>query len=435
MPQRSMALGLLALVLGAAPASAQRPGTNQDETKVPPYTLPDPLLAADGTRVDSAAAWQTKRRPEILALFESQVYGKAPGRPSTLTFAVKSVDANALGGLAIRKQVAVDFDGPGPLAPMDVLLYLPKLADGPRPVFLGLNFRGNHAVHPDPGIDLPSSWMRDDRETPAAVDDHRATEAGRGIDRDRWPIERILERGYGVATVYAGDIDPDFDDGFKNGVHPIAYRPGQSQPGPDEWGTIAAWAWGLARALDYLETDPDVDARRVIVHGHSRMGKAALWAGAVDPRFALVISNESGEGGAALARRRFGETTKVMNTSFPHWFCGNFRAYNDREADLPVDQHMLLSLIAPRPVLVASAQGDLWADPRGGFLSAQGADPVYRLLGTDGLAARDMPGPNVLIRSTLGHFLRPGPHDVTDLDWSAFLDFADRHLGTPRPGA
>ena len=355
-------------------------------------------------------------------MFANQVYGNAPPRPEKLLSEVFE-QATVFDGKAERRQIRIHF-GPNKTAPhMDMLVYTPKST--PRPAaFLALNFRGNHSVDADPAIRLSESWMR----SGPGVRNNRATEDSRGAAASRWPIRRIVERGYAVATIYYGDIDPDFDDGFRNGVH--ALSPPKDD---DDWGSIAAWAWGLSCALDYFEQNPIVDPKRVAVMGHSRLGKTSLWAGAHDPRFALVISNNSGCGGAALSRRAIGETVQRINTSFPHWFCDNFNRYNNNEMACPVDQHLLIAAIAPRPVYIASAEQDRWADPRGEFLSGRYADVVYRLLGTDGLPAQRMPAVNQPTVGQIGYHIRSGKHDVTSYDWDQYLSFADRHLTPPEP--
>ncbi|MBN1482398.1 acetylxylan esterase [candidate division KSB1 bacterium] len=405
---------------------AQPEGINYDEAKVPVFELPDPLVMLDGPKVQDSQTWIDKRRPEILSLFEEFVYGKAPEKKIKITFEIVESDPLTLNGLATRKQVRVYLIGKkeGPF--MDVLIYLPNKVEKPAPLFVGLNFYGNQTVIDDPAVLITKSWVRNSDQY--GITDHQATQATRGVSARRWPIKTILESGYGLATIYYGDIDPDDEGKFDNGIHPYFYQEGQTQPAPDEWGAIAAWAWGLSRAMDYFEKDEDIAHEQVIVLGHSRLGKTALWAGAVDERFAIVISNNSGCGGAALSRRAFGETVKRINTSFPHWFCDNFNQYNDNENACPVDQHMLIALMAPRPVYVASAEEDLWADPRGEFLSTKYASPVYELFGLQGMPAQEMPDVSQPAFGTIGYHVRPGKHDVTDYDWDQYIKFANKHL-------
>jgi hypothetical protein len=404
------------------------------EDQVPDYTLPDPLTMPDGKRVVDAPVWIERRRPKILRLFETHVYGQTPAERPRPQTELLSYDRDVFAGRAVRKQVRLEFSSPGADLTIDILIYLPTESVGPVPLFLGLNFWGNHSIHPDPGILLSSQWVPDDAQQ--GIIDHRATEASRGLSAARWPVDQILERGYGLATIYCGDLDPDYDDGFQNGAHALfpAERdlvggadPDRQRRG-DAWGAIGAWAWGLSRALDYLVQDSEVDGTRVAVIGHSRLGKAALWAGAQDERFAMVVSNNSGCGGAALSRRQFGETVWAINARFPHWFCPNFHTYGGAVDSLPVDQHMLLALIAPRPLYVTSAEEDLWADPRGEFLAAKSASPVYQLLGSSGLLAGTMPTVDQAILGTISYHLRPGNHDLTVYDWQHFLNFADLHL-------
>ena len=421
------AVAILLLQTLSATTQTQQFVANYDESKVGSYTLPDPLTMNDGRKVTNASQWRA-RRQEILKLYETYVYGRTPAvaKAARIGFAETSRDAKALGGLATRKEVTVYLTGKKDGPKMSVLFYIPNDRKQPAPVFIGLNFNGNQAISTDPGISLATSWLRDGKETGAV--NNRATEQSRGTEASRWAVEMIVKRGYAVATIYNGDLFPDHKDGLKESVIPYFFKSGQSSPEAEDWNAIGAWAWGLSRAVDYIEKDKDLDAKRIALIGHSRLGKGALWAGAQDERFAMVISNESGEGGAALARRNYGETVERINTAFPHWFNANFKKYNQDVASLPVDQHMLLALMAPRPLYIASAEGDQWADPRGEFLSAKAADPVYRLLGTDGLGAKEMPGLHQPVMTTIGHHIRAGKHDVTNYDWEQYLNFADKHL-------
>ena len=415
------AVAAIIAAIGLPNADAQPEGFNYDESGVPEFELPDPLITEDGRRVDSVLVWEQVRRPEILRLFEHHVYGTLPDLIVRLRVRSHGV-SRVLDGLALREQQTVYLtdrdDGPS----VDLLIYTPADAPLPVPAILGLNFRGNHTVDADPDIRLPTSWVPNDKKQ--GIMDHRASEASRGARARRWDIEAVVFRGYGLVTAYYGDVDPDYDDSFHNGIHQLAKTDRTAESG----GSISAWAWGLSRILDTLETHPRVDGRRVAVFGHSRLGKTALWAGATDERFRLVISNNSGCGGAALARRRFGETVKRINTEFPHWFCRRHHEYNDREDDLHVDQHQLMALIAPRPVYVASAVNDVWADPQGEMLSLFHASPVYALYGRTGLNSSALPEPGQAVMKDVGYHIRPGRHDVTSYDWARYLDFADRHL-------
>jgi hypothetical protein len=394
-----------------------------------PEDLPSLIETPAGQQIINAQEWKANRG-ELIKIFEKEVYGRIPiGFIPSKSFTLKEISNDALGGRAIRKQVVIEIADPGKKNKIEIglLIYLPANPSGPVPIFLGLNFYGNHTIHPDPAIFLTQSWLRNNEEF--GITDNKANDASRGVRISRWPVEYILSRGYGLATVYYGDIDPDFDDGFQNGIHSLmGYEDGNAIPayGP---GSISAWAYGLSRAMDYIETDRDIDADKVIVFGHSRLGKASLWAGAKDSRFAMVISNNSGCGGAALSMRKQGETVKAINDRFPHWFCDNFLKYNDNEEELPVDQHMLLALVAPRPLYVASAQEDDGADPYGEQLSSYLAANVYKLYDFE----VNIPYEPVVVNlpykyGRIGYHLRSGPHDIRGYDWEQYLDFADFHF-------
>ena len=397
-----------------------------------PLHLPDPLTMNNGTKIASPAQWRSQRRPELLELFTRQMYGVAPTRPAGMRFEVYDSNVHALGENAIRRQIAIFFTGETNGPRMDLLIYLPSRTEKPVPMILGINFWGNHAIHSDPGIRINTNWMESNRNPwidLSSVTNNQASEASRGINSSQWPVEKILARGFGLATFYRGDITRDFPGALTNGL--LANYP-ELQKRDDNFSTIGAWAWALSRALDYLETDRLVDAKRVAVFGWSRLGKTALWAGASDERFALVVSQESGAGGAKLFHRGVGESVSRLNTVFPHWFCANFRQYSNHDTEMPFDQHELIALIAPRPVYIASAEQDLGADPLGEFYGALAANPVYKLFGLDGLPTKTPPALNESSQGRMGYHMRAGGHDVTDLDWRHILDFAQKHLSNSR---
>lgn len=399
---------------------AQPRGAHYDEARVPDYSLP-PVLTSD-----DPADWPGRRR-ELVQLFEEHVYGRVPGAADSVTATLLRSDT-ALAGRAVMEQYRVQLHVGQRQHPIDLLLYLPAHRPPPYPVVVAMNFYGNHAVRIDTNILLPTTWLPNSEEY--GISNNRAADASRGARAFRWAPELLVDRSYALATFYRGDFDPDRAGHWEDGVHPLFYTAGQTWPDSSEWGSIAAWAWGYSRITDHLLTDARIDPERIIFQGHSRLGKAALWAGANDERAAVVVSNNSGCGGAALSRRGYGETVSIINTSFPHWFNDRFPAYNDREDELPVDQHQLIALMAPRPVYVASAVDDRWADPRGEYLAAYHAGAAYRLLGLVALSSPELPPLNTpLYRAAVGYHLRSGGHDVRPYDWERFLDFADYHLG------
>jgi hypothetical protein len=418
--------------------AAELPPTHTDESKVPAYTLPDPLIFQNGQKVETVKQWTEQRRAEIFKLFEENVYGRSPrnnGKFAAVKMITECPEAGpAFNGKAVRYQFALTFyTGERPAADspvVDFLLYVPKVkSDTDKfPVFLGLNFQGNHTTTNDPEVLLRRNWNRDTGKYVLAKEEER------GLAERRWCYEKAVERGYAVGTAHCWAFEPDFNGGRKLGVRRLMDKDGE-ELAAEETNTLGTWAWGLTKLLDAVceqnkeGTLRQIDTSKAAVFGHSRLGKASLWAGAIEPRFAMVISNDSGCGGAALSRRAFGETVARINTVFPHWFCGNFKKYNGKEGELPVDQHELIALIAPRPVYVASASEDLWADPKGEFLSALNADPVYRLLGTEGFGnVKEQPGVNQSVGGRIRYHLREGKHDIVEFDWLQYFDFAERYL-------
>ena len=393
---------------------------NYEEDKVGSYKLPDPLILANGKPVKDAKTWTEKRRPEIVRLLEENEYGRAPGRPADMTFNVFDKGTPALDGKATRKQITVYFSADKSGPKMDLLLYLPAGAKKPAPLFLNISFTANSLAVDDPGIKPGEIWNREKKKVPAPA----------SSPFGRLKVTPFLEQGIAVATVYYGDIDPDFEGGLPLGVRKLYLKPGQADRAPDEWGTIAAWAWGLSRAVDYFETDKEVDAKRIAIFSVSRLGKTVMWAGAHDPRIAMVIASCSGEGGAALSRRNYGETIAHLTapTRYPYQFAANYAKYAEHVDQFPVDAHMLVALIAPRPVLLQTGDKDYWSDPKGEFLAAVAAAPVFHLFGKKALGTDQMPPVGQPILNTLGYFEHAGGHGTLPPDYEVFRNFIAQHL-------
>ena len=375
--------------------SKSRSEFNYYESKVPEYVLPDVLADSEGEEIVRPKEWTKTRRGEVLGMFRENVFGRIPETNYSKTFTLVNEDRNAMGGEATLKQIDILINSEGKELKIRLTMFIPNNVKKPVPLFLLIDNRG-----------------------PANTDPARQTRS------EFWPAEEVNARGYGIAVFYNADVDPDNFDDFKNGIHGILDR---GERKADSWGTLAAWAWGASRCMDYFETDSDVDSKKVAVLGHSRGGKTALWAGAEDQRFSLVISNESGCGGAALARRRLGETVARINSSFPHWFCLNYRQYNNKEDSMPFDMHMLLALIAPRALYVACADEDLWGDPKGSYIALYNALPVYKLLKTGSDMPEVMPPLNAPVSGgKVGFHIRDGGHNLLLKDWNWFMDFADK---------
>ena len=406
-----------------APGSAETAGipVNYDESKVGAYTLPDPLRLADGKPVHDAKTWYKKRRPEIESLFETQQFGRAPGHPAEESFEVTEAGAAALGGKAIRRQVTISFSHDPAWPRIHLLIYLPATARKPVPMFFNISFGAVQNAAGDPGIAPQTVW---DAKTKTRVP---APEAG---PLEHIDVDALLDAGFGVATFYYGDVDPDFAGGFAYGIRARYLEPGRTKPAANAWGSIAAWAWGMSRVEDYFETDKDIDAKRVAIHGISRLGKTVLWAAAHDPRFAAVIASCSGEGGAALSHRDYGETIAhlVAPSRFHYWFAENYAQYAGFPDRAPMDAHMLIALIAPRPVLLQTGNVDYWADPKGEFLAAVAAGPVYRLLGKDPLDTDVWPAAGQPILHDLAYAMHDGGHGMVASDWTVYLEFLKMHL-------
>ena len=398
---------------------------NYDEAKVGLYTLPNPLVLNSGKPILDAKSWWEKRRPEIVSLFEDQQYGRAPSRPPQERFEVTEANSPALDGKAIRRQVTISFSKDPAWPQIHLLIYFPVASKKPAPMLLSINFGAVSRALDDPGITVYDVW---DPKTKKKI----SPPAGPGFGH--LEVEPFLNAGIGVATFYYGDLDPDFPEGFPDGIRARYLRPGTTSRSPEDWGSVAAWAWGMSRVEDYFETDKQVDAKRVAIHGISRLGKTVMWAGAHDQRFAAVIASCSGEGGAALSHRNYGETVAHLTdpARFSYQFALNYAHWAGFPDKAPFDANLLIALIAPRPLLLQTGSTDGWSDPKGEFLAESAAQPVYKLLGQNGLATDVWPAANQKIglddQHAMAYFMHEGGHGMVPSDWNIYVDFLKIHL-------
>lgn len=394
---------------------------NYSEDSVGSYTLPDVLTLRNGKKVKDAETWTSRRRREIVQLFEEQQFGKMPPRPADMSFHVFDAGTEVLGGKAIRKQVTVYFTKDTSDHKMDLLIYLPAKSGKAAPLLLIINFSANSNAVDDPGVKQGQVWTREGQRVPAS----QSSAFG------KINIDSFVSQGIGIATVYYGDIEPDFKAGIKYGIRGVYLTAGETEPAPNEWGAISAWAWGLSRAMDYFETDKQIDSKRIALQGTSRLAKTVLWAAAHDTRFKLVIASCSGEGGAAISRRNYGESINHMTDTSRYYyqFAPNRHNYSEDPGKSPVDAHMLVALMAPRPLLLQTGDTDYWSDPKGEFLAAVAAEPVYNLFGKKGPGTNVMPtaGDQTML-NTLGYYMHAGGHGTIPADWPVFISYLKKYL-------
>ena len=426
------ALVARAQITDSEPGAVASIPVNYTEAKTGSYTLPDPLKFADGSPVADAKAWIEKRRPELFKLIEENEYGRVPGRPAAMSFDVFDKGTPAFDGKALRKQITIYFTASRTENYVDLLVYLPAKASGPVPVLLNFGWAGNNlAVSSDPGVKVGRMWSAQEKKrvpsvaTPAPAGGRGGGGPGRNVN-----VMQVVDRGYGFAIFNYNDIDVDQLNALSHGVRAAYLKPGATEPAPDEWGSIAAWGWGASRMIDYFETDPQIDAKRIAITGASRLGKTVLWTAARDERVACVIASVSGEGGAALSRRDYGETIAhlVAPTRYPYQFAINYQKWAGKANEMPFDAHTIIALVAPRPILLQTGSTDKWSDPYGEFLAAKAATPVFKLLGKKGIEEYSLPPTGKPLMNTLAYLMHDGPHGVLPADWPVFLDFMDTHM-------